>query len=56
VRLLSVLSTMWMYWCEGGLLNLLNILLVRYCDKEFFGVLKGRYLSPNNTVVSVRLT
>jgi len=47
----------WMHWSERGLENLLNILLIRYCNKRIYKELKEKYLKPNNnTLITVKIT
>nr|MDO8082526.1 ISH6 family transposase [Candidatus Freyarchaeota archaeon] len=38
----------WMHWSTQGLENLLNILLVRYCNKQLFSEIKEKYLNQGN--------
>nr|MDO8080148.1 ISH6 family transposase [Candidatus Freyarchaeota archaeon]MDO8082460.1 ISH6 family transposase [Candidatus Freyarchaeota archaeon] len=38
----------WMHWSTQGLENLLNILLVRYCNEQLFSEIKEKYLSQGN--------
>ena len=45
-----------MHWSMEGLENLLNILLVRYCDKELYASLKEKYYSDAEAVIDVRVT
>ncbi len=47
----------WMHWSTQGLENLLNILLVRYCNKQLFGEIKEKYLSQGNKpLIQVTIT
>ena len=46
----------WMHWSTTGLENLLNILLARYCNKETFNELKGRYLNQEHTFIHIKIT
>ena len=48
----------WMHWSERGLENLLNILLIRYCNKRIYKEMKEKYLKPNNnnTIITVKIT
>ena len=48
----------WMHWSERGLENLLNILLIRYCNKQIYKEIKEKYLKPNNnnTIITVKIT
>jgi len=47
----------WMHWGTTGLENLLNILLVRYCNKERYNKLKETYLSQENkTLIQITVT
>jgi transposase-like protein len=46
----------WMHWSTRGLENLLNILLVRYCNKRIYGEMKERYLSANGAIVKIAIT
>nr|MDO8080406.1 transposase [Candidatus Freyarchaeota archaeon] len=38
----------WMHWSTQGLENLLNILLVRYCNEQLFSEIKEKYLNQGN--------
>ena len=47
----------WMHWSTQGLENLLNILLVRYCNKQFFGEIKEKYLNQGNkSLIQITIT
>ena len=46
----------WMHWSTQGLENLLNILLVRYCNRECFHRLKQKYLSHEHTFIHIKIT
>ena len=46
----------WMHWSTEGLENLLNILLVRYCDRRLYATLKQKYYKDENTVIMVKIT
>ena len=46
----------WMHWSATGLENLLNILLVRYCNKERYNKLKQKYLNHKHTFIHVKVT
>ncbi len=46
----------WMHWSTRGLENLLNILLVRYCNKRVYSEMKEKYLSPTRTIVRIAVT
>jgi len=46
----------WMHWSTTGLENLLNILLVRYCNKEHFNRLKQKYLKQKHTFIHIKVT
>jgi len=46
----------WMHWSECGLENLLNILLLRYCNKQIYNEIKERYFKPNSTIINVKIT
>ena len=46
----------WMHWSTTGLENLLNILLVRYCNKEHFNRLKQKYLKQKHTFIHITVT
>jgi transposase-like protein len=46
----------WMHWSTVGLENLLNILLARYCNKDVYGEMKERYLSPKRTTIQISVT
>jgi len=46
----------WMHWSTTSLENLLNILLVRYCNKRQFNELKERYLNQKHTFIHVKIT
>jgi len=43
----------WMHWSERGLENLLNILLLRYCNKRVYGAMKEKYLSSSNAIIKI---
>jgi hypothetical protein len=44
----------WMHWSTEGLENLLNILLVRYCNMRLYATLK-KYYKDENTVIMVKI-
>ena len=46
----------WTNWSTTGLENLLNILLVRYCNKEHYNNLKQKYLNREHTFIHVKVT
>jgi transposase-like protein len=46
----------WMHWSTTGLENLLNILLVRYCNRERYNKLKQKYLSQEHTFIHIKVT
>jgi transposase-like protein len=46
----------WMHWSTRGLENLLNILLIRYCNRRVYGEMKEKYLSPKGTIVKIAIT
>lgn len=46
----------WMHWSTQGLENLLNILLARYCNKENYNELKGKYLNQEHTFIHIKIT
>jgi hypothetical protein len=46
----------WMHWSTVGFLNLLNILLARYCNRRVYGEMKERYLSSNKTIIKIAVT
>lgn len=46
----------WMHWSTTGLENLLNILLVRYCNRERFNRLKQKYLKQEHTFIHIKVT
>ena len=46
----------WMHWSTRGLENLLNILLVSYCNRRVYGEMKERYLSPKRTTIQIAMT
>lgn len=46
----------WMHWSTEGLENLLNILLVRYCDKELYASLKQNFYKDEEAVINVKVT
>jgi transposase-like protein len=46
----------WMHWSTQGLENLLNILLVRYCNKERYNRLKQKYLNQERTLIHINIT
>jgi transposase-like protein len=46
----------WMHWSTQGLENLLNILLVRYCNREHFNRLKRKYLNQEHTFIHIKIT
>ena len=45
----------WMHWSTTGLENLLNILLVRYCNQKLYGKLKERYLNQERTFIHIEI-
>ena len=45
-----------MHWSTEGLENLLNILLVRYCDKELYASLKQNFYKDEEAVINVKVT
>jgi len=46
----------WMHWSTKGLENLLNILLVRYCDRRLYDQLKESYLNQEKrTIIQVKI-
>ena len=44
----------WMHWSANGLENLLNLLLVRYCNKERYNKIKQKYLNHKHTFIHER--
>ena len=46
----------WMHWSANGLENLLNILLVRCCNKERYNKIKQKYLNHKHTFIHVKVT
>ena len=46
----------WMHWSTTGLENLLNILLVRYCDRELYASLKQNFYKDAEAVIIVKVT
>jgi len=46
----------WTHWSTTGLENLLNILLVRYCNKERYNKLKQKYLNQEHTLIHIKVT
>jgi len=46
----------WMHWSTTGLENLLNILLVRYCDRDLYASLKQNFYKDAEAVIIVRVT
>jgi hypothetical protein len=46
----------WMHWSERGLLNLLNILLTRYCNKRVYGELRAKFLGSNGVLIGLVLS
>lgn len=45
-----------MRWSATGLENMLNIILVRYCNRRLYEELKGRYLSrEKETLIRIRI-
>lgn len=46
----------WTHWSTRGLENLLNILLIRYCNRRVYGEMKEKYLSPKGTIVKIAIT
>jgi hypothetical protein len=46
----------WMHWSTTGLENLLNILLVRYCNRRLYVTLKQKYYKDDNNVIMVKIT
>lgn len=45
----------WMHWSTAGLENLLNILLVRYCDGNLYSSLMGNFYKDEEPVIFVRV-
>jgi len=45
-----------MRWSTTGLENLLNILLVRYCDRRLYVSLKQNFYKDEEAVINVRVT
>ena len=45
-----------MHWSTVGLENMLNILLVRYCDKILYSSLKEEFNKEEETVIKVEIT
>jgi len=45
-----------MHWSTTGLENLLNILLVRYCNREHYASLKQNFYKDEEAVINVRVT
>ena len=46
----------WMHWSTTGLENLLNILLVRYCDRDLYASLKQNFYKDAEAVIYVKVT
>jgi transposase-like protein len=46
----------WMHWSTVGLENMLNILLVRYCDKRLYSSLKEKYYKIEDVTIEVKIT
>ena len=46
----------WMHWSTTGLENLLNILLVRYCDRDLYASLKQNFYKDEEAVIYVKVT
>ena len=46
----------WMHWSTEGLENLLNILLIRYCNRRLYASLKQKYYKDDSTVINVKKT
>jgi len=46
----------WMHWSTQGLENLLDMLLVRYCNQECFHRLKQKYLNHKHTFIHIKIT
>ena len=46
----------WMHWSTTGLENLLNILLVRYCNRRLCSSLKQNFYKDDGPVINVKIT
>lgn len=47
----------WMYWSTTGLENLLNILLVMYCNQKLYNQMKECYLSQDmRTIIQIKIS
>ena len=46
----------WMHWSTVGLENMLNILLVRYCDKRLYSSLKENFYKEEDVIIEVKIT
>ena len=46
----------WMHWSTVGLENMLNILLVRYCDKRLYSSLKENFYKIEDVTIEVKIT
>ena len=46
----------WMHWSTVGLENMLNILLVRYCDKSLYSSLKENFYKIEEVTIEVKIT
>jgi transposase-like protein len=46
----------WMHWSTTGLENLLNILLVRYCNNQLYNKIREKYLSQEKPFIQITVT
>jgi len=46
----------WMHWSTAGLENLLNILLIRYCEKRLYSSLREKFYKEEDLIVEVKIT
>ena len=46
----------WMHWSTVGLENMLNILLMRYCDKRLYSSLKENVYKEEDVIIEVKIT
>ncbi len=46
----------WMHWSTTGLENMLNILLVRYCDKSLYSSLMEKFYKEEDVIIEVKIT
>jgi len=46
----------WMHWSTKGLENMLNILLIRYCNKHHYTTLKSKYYKHETPLIRIKIT